>query len=88
MKSNFFSCWDRFHVWGKNDQKSEDGDFFVTVYEIFCCRTNEQFYLISYRELFEFDDIKHCVCVIYNKLNLLEFYAKYLIPFSDKNFSN
>ncbi len=42
--------------------------------------TGEDFYLIAFSELDEWDDIKHCVAVPYNNFNLIKFYKEYLNP--------
>lgn len=46
--------------------------------------TGEEFYLIAFQEFDEWDDIRHCVAVPYNKFNLIKFYKEYLMTFEDK----
>ena len=46
--------------------------------------TGEEFYLIAFNELDEWDDIRHCVAVPYNKFNLIKFYKEYLMTFEDR----
>lgn len=80
--------WNSIHVWTKisdADDKPE-GEFYLYIYDVKCFQSEREFHLISYGEIEDFDDIKNCVCLPFNRLNLLKFYKEYLIPFSDTNF--
>lgn len=53
------------------------------VYEVIDSNTQEQFFLVSFNEIKEVDDIAHCVALPYNKLNLIKFYKDYVMTFPD-----
>jgi hypothetical protein len=84
-KCKCIGVWCKCYVWTLNEG-NEDGTFRICVYEVTCSQTEKEFYLIAYDSIDEFDDMKNCVCVPHNRLNLLIFYRDYLVPFADKNF--
>jgi hypothetical protein len=70
-------AYHKFTVWPS--QNDEDiCEFKVSVYEIRCFVTEIKYLLISYDEIMEWDNIFHCVCLPYNRLNLLKFYSDFL----------
>lgn len=80
-----------FHVWSKldgsdPDSDEEDGTFFCNVYEVKCCKSNKLYYLVSYREINTFEDIRDCVCLVHNRWNIVKFFRENLLPFVGKNF--
>lgn len=54
------------------------------VYEVICRASKDKYYLISFSEIQEHDDMYDTVCVPYNKLNILKFYKDYVMTFEDK----
>jgi hypothetical protein len=91
MQSEHTIGWCSVHVWNKYTEDdgepfTGEGIFYIHVYDIFCSETNRKFHLIAYDDLGEFDDIEHCVCLPFNRLNLLAFYRDYIIPFANKKF--
>ena len=54
------------------------------VYEVTCRASKKKYFLISFSEIQEYDDILHSVCVPYNRLNILKFYKDYVMTFEDK----
>ena len=86
--NNFGMCWDNAHVWTKicDAEEKPEGEFYLYVYDVKCYKTDREFHLISYGEITDFEDIKNCVCLPFNRLNLLKFYKEYLIPFSGSDF--
>lgn len=77
------SLYCTFHVWSKLDSEDDDGTFFSCVYEITNKIDGKRYYLIAFKEIEEFDDILHTVCVTYNKWNILKFFRENLLPFDN-----
>ena len=54
-------------------------DFLIPhVYAVFCILKCEKYFLVSFFEIEDADDLKHSVCIPFNKLNLYKFYKEYL----------
>lgn len=84
-----FSVYTRFKVWPSDSEEDETySGYEVGVYEVICSETHKKYYLISSREMDEFDDVLHSVCVPYNKLNLLKFFSEYLCPIGQTCYIN
>jgi hypothetical protein len=84
-----FKIWNSIDkIWNNTEEDEEDdfGTFCVYVYDVFCIVTDKKYHLICLGELDDFSDIENCVCLPFNRLNLLIFYKDYLVPFCDKNF--
>lgn len=84
--------WTRFKIVPSDLEAEPDEDhyegFEIWVYQVRCKESGDRYYLIAYDEIGEFDDILNCVCIPYNRLNLLKFYAKYLCPIGQIKFRN
>ena len=50
----------------------------IITYEVKCRKSEIKYLMVSYNEVEEFDDIYHCVCLPFNRLNLYKFYSEYL----------
>jgi hypothetical protein len=88
-QSEYVRLWASIGVWTEDEDKKDEyseGTFYIYVYDVLCCKTEKEFHLICYGEITDFDDIKNCVCLPFNRLNLLTFYKKYLSPFSKCDF--
>lgn len=83
---NYVCPWSSFSVWSSLNQVREHPDYKIFVYDIFCYRTHRKFHLISYDDVNDFDDLSNCVCLPFNRLNLLKFYKEYVLPFAEKQF--
>lgn len=87
--SKYSSHYASFSVWGQHDENDEyrkDGTFHLVIYAIED-KHEKEYFLISSGGITEFDDLKNCVCIPRNELNLLKFFAEYALPFSNKNLS-
>lgn len=81
---NFFSIYDQFTIW--NAMLDDDQKIYTTIYEVTCYKSKIKYYLITYRELDNYENIFNSVCVHYNYLNVLKFFKDYLLPFENKIF--
>ncbi len=79
LRSNI--CFDEIY----NDPEEEEDRQILSVYEVECMRTKILYFMISNdcRIDEDWDNIKHCVCVPHNKLNLIKFYKDYVMTFAD-----
>ena len=55
----------------------------LQVYELTDLNTGSEFLMVAYYEIRDFDDIKHCVALPYNYLNVIKFYKEYVMTFAD-----
>jgi len=87
---NFISIYTIFKIWPSDieESDSENEEWDLRVYEIQCKNTEIKYFLISYWEISEFDDIRHCVCIPFNALNLFKFYRNIFGDLSYKFRSN
>jgi len=81
----FYSVYDRIFT---PIEEEYERRFSLITYEVTCIQTKTKYYMVSTFEIEEFDDILHCVCVPFNKINLMILYGKLLCPLHGKKFED
>jgi len=81
-----------FKVWS-NDMSEQNAEDLVNsidlyVYEVECCVGKERYFLISDDVILFSCDILNCVCVPYNRLNLLKFYSEFVCTIGQTRYRN
>jgi hypothetical protein len=75
-----------FHVWPdpKDQNSGVYSDTEISVYEMICHKTQDEYLLLCYPDIHDWYNIKDCVAFPNNYLNLIYFFNKYLLPLAGK----